>query len=237
MGPGPVLVTGFEPYGGRGFNPAFDAMRALDGRAVGEAAIVGVSLPVAYGPLKSRIAAILDEINPRAVLSLGASPGESMIRLERIGVNVADFEIPDNEGALLRDVAISGNGPAARISSLPLRQIEDDLLAAGIPARISFTAGTFLCNACLYSFLESVEQRSRPVPCGFIHVPYTPEQVALLLREQRTGQKPEQRQRAELASMELSRIVRAVELAVDATVRSLVGLDSARAYEGMNSGA
>jgi pyroglutamyl-peptidase len=220
MGLGPVLVTGFEPYGGRGFNPAHEAMRALDGRTVGATSVVGLGLPVAYSPLKSRIAAILDEINPCAVLSLGLSPGEHMIRLERVGVNVADFEIPDNEGALLRDVAISGNGPAARMASLPLRQIEEELLAAGVPVRISFAAGTFLCNACLYSFLEGVEQRSRHIPCGFIHVPYTPEQVALLLRDARSGHTLEH-QRGELASMELSRIVRAVEMAAIATVRSL----------------
>jgi pyroglutamyl-peptidase len=222
---GPVLVTGFEPYGGRSFNPAHEAMRAVDGRAVGEKSVVGLSLPVAYGSLKNRIATILDEINPCAVLSLGLSPGESMIRLERVGVNVADYEIPDNEGALLRDAAISRNGPAARMASLPLRQIEEALLAAGVPVRISLSAGTFLCNACLYSFLEELEQRSRPIPCGFIHVPYTPEQVALLLSDVRSSQKLDQRQRAELGSMELSRIVRAVEIAALVTVRSLTRHD------------
>jgi pyroglutamyl-peptidase len=218
---GPVVVTGFEPYGGRGSNPAYDTMRALDGRTIGGAAVVGRKLPVAMAPLKANIAAILDEIGPSAIISIGLWPGETMIRLERVGINLADFEIADNEGAICRDLEISGNGTSARLASLPLRKIEADLLAAGIPVRMSTSAGTFLCNACLYSFLEAVEQRAPHVPCGFIHVPYTPEQVSALLAEVRNGAQLERHQRADLASMDLSRTIQAVELAIRATVETL----------------
>lgn len=218
---GPVVVTGFEPYGGRGSNPAYDTMRALDGRTIGGADVVGRGLPVAIASIKANIATILDEIAPSAIISIGLWPGEPIIRLERVGINIADFEIADNEGALLRDREISGNGTAARLASLPLRRIEEDLLGAGIPVRLSATAGTFLCNACLYSFLEAVEQRARPIPCGLIHVPYTPEQVSALLADVRSGRQLEQHQRADLASMELSRTIRAVEIAINATVQTL----------------
>jgi pyroglutamyl-peptidase len=219
---GPVVVTGFEPYGGRGSNPAYDTMRALDGRKIGRADIIGRALPVAIASIKANIATILDETNPSAIISIGLWPGEPMIRLERVGMNIADFEIADNEGAVWRDLEISGNGTAARLASLPLRKIEEDILAAGIPVRLSSTAGTYLCNACLYGFLEAVEQRARHIPCGFIHVPYTPELVATLVADIREGGKLEQHQRADLASMELSRIIRAVEIAINATVRTLV---------------
>jgi pyroglutamyl-peptidase len=218
----PILVTGFEPYGGRGSNPAYDAMRALDGRRIAGADIIGRGLPVSIASITSNIATILEETSPSAIISIGLWPGESMIRLERIGINIADFEIADNEGAIWRDAEISGNGATARLASLPLRKIEEDILAAGIPVRLSSTAGTYLCNACLYGFLEAVEQRARQIPCGFIHVPYTPEQVAMLVADIRESQKLEQHQRADLASMELSRTIRAVEIAINATVRTLV---------------
>ena len=93
----PVLVTGFEPYGGRGSNPAYDAMRVLDGRKIGGADVIGRALPVAIGSIKSHIETLLEEISPSAIISLGLWPGEPMIRMERIGINIADFEIADNE--------------------------------------------------------------------------------------------------------------------------------------------
>jgi pyroglutamyl-peptidase len=217
----PVLVTGFEPYGGRGSNPAYDAMRVLDGRKIGGADVIGRALPVAIGSIKSHIATLLEEISPSAIISLGLWPGEPMIRLERIGINIADFEIADNEGAICRDIDVSANGSPARMVSLPLRKIEQELLAAGIPVRLSSTAGTFLCNACLYGFLEAIERQARYIPCGFIHLPYTPEQVAQLVADIRNSQQLEQHQRADLVSMELSRTIRAVEIAIAATVQTL----------------
>jgi pyroglutamyl-peptidase len=218
----PVLVTGFEPYGGRGSNPAYDTMLALDGRKIVGVEVIGRALPVAIASIKPNIVRVLNETNPSAVISLGLWPGEPMIRLERIGINIADFEIADNEGAIWRDLEVSGNGSLARAASLPLRNIEQELLAAGIPVRLSSTAGTYLCNACLYSFLEAVENEVRHIPCGFIHVPYTPEQVAQLVADIRNSQRLEQHQRADLVSMELSRTIRAVEIAIDVTLRMLV---------------
>jgi pyroglutamyl-peptidase len=217
----PVLVTGFEPYGGRGSNPAYDTMRALDGKQIGGADVIGRALPVAIASIKSHIATLLEEIGPSAIISLGLWPGEPMIRLERIGINIADFEIADNEGAICRDIGVSANGSPARMVSLPLRKIEQELLAAGIPVRLSSTAGTFLCNACLYGFLEAIERQPRHIPCGFIHLPYTPEQVAQLVADIRNSQQLERHQRADLVSMELSRTIRAVEIAIATTVQTL----------------
>jgi pyroglutamyl-peptidase len=217
----PVLLTGFEPYAGRGSNPAFDTMRALDGKKIRDVEIVGRALPVSISSIRTNAQRLVEEIEPSAIVSVGLWPGESMIRLERVALNVADFEIGDNEGAIWHDQKISGNGPEARPATLPLRKIEDGLLEAGIPVRISSTAGTYLCNACLYSFLEEVEQQAYPLLCGFIHVPYTPEQVAAVIADLRKGQQLEQHQRADLVSMELSRTIRAVEIAIDTTIKSL----------------
>ena len=155
------------------------------------------------------------------MVSLGLWPGESMIRIERMAVNIADFEIADNDGTVVTDAAISANGAAALAASLPLRAIERAILDAGIPARLSATAGTFLCNACLYSFLEAAAERSPAVPCGFLHVPYMPEQVAERLAAARSEHGLELHQRSDLASMSLDRMVKAVELAVAETARAL----------------
>ena len=215
----PFLVTGFEPYGGRGINPAHEIMKLLDGTTINGTTVIGRGLPVSFRSLKDRISALVEEISPAAVISIGLWPGEPTIRLERIGVNVADFEIADNDGEIMHDAPISANGAAGRLASLPLREIERALLAEGIPARVSATAGTFLCNACLYSLLEAADAQAQRMPCGFIHVPYMPEQVAGLLADTRKQARIEVHQRADLPSMDIVRSRRAVEIAIAETLR------------------
>src|SRR2546423_15692337 len=99
----PVLVTGFMPYGGRGMNPAAEIATALDGRAIADVPVVSRLLPVAFAEIAATADTLLGEINPRAVISLGLWPGEPMIRIERVGLNVADFEIADNLGYVATD--------------------------------------------------------------------------------------------------------------------------------------
>jgi pyroglutamyl-peptidase len=215
-----VLVTGFAGYGGRGLNPSGEIARALDGREILSYRVRGQVLPVSYASLRQALQSLLDELQPRAVICLGLWPGEATIRLERIGINVADFEIPDNEGTYLTDVAINADGARAAYSTLPLREIESSLLKAGIPAHISATAGTFLCNATLYNILSMAQAIRVPPLAGFIHVPYLPEQVAELLALVRNERKLELHQRADMASMDLATMVRAVELALIASINT-----------------
>ena len=214
----PALVTGFEPYGGRGVNPASEAARALDGATASGIPVVARTLPVSATRLRGRIAEVLRELDPIVVIGLGLWPGEALIRIERIGVNIADFEIADNEGTLLVDRPVGDNGPAAFAATLPIRQIEEALLDAGIPARLSSTAGTFLCNACLYSFLEESAAARRARLCGFLHLPYVPTQVAELLKAMRREGRLELHQRADLASMDLAVAVKAVRIALEVSV-------------------
>jgi pyroglutamyl-peptidase len=210
----PVLITGFEPYGGRGRNPAAEIAKAVDGRTIEGRLVVGKTLPVSYRGLAPRLAALIEKHNPVVAISLGLWPGEPMIRLERFGLNLADFEIADNDGAILMDAAIEANGANGLFASLPLRAIEQALLADGIPARLSGTAGTFLCNATLYSLMSIIQNRSPAIVGGFIHVPYMPEQVALMLADTRHERRLELHQRSDLASMELSVQIRAVSIAI-----------------------
>ena len=182
--------------------------------------VIGESLPVSLSGMRSKLFTCLDEVRPAAALCLGLWPGEPMIRLERVGINMADFEIPDNDGVLLKETLVSQIPGAAHWSTLPLRAIETALLEAGIPVRMSSTAGTYLCNACLFSLIEGLTARGSRIPAGFIHLPYMPEQVAALLHDLRAGEVMELHQRADVASMELSRTLRAVEIAIDVVVHS-----------------
>jgi pyroglutamyl-peptidase len=212
-----ALVTGFEGYAGRGLNPSAEVVRRLEGSEIHAVRVAGRVLPVSFRLLRQRVAEVMRELDPVLVLSLGLWPGEAAIRLERTAVNLADCEIPDNEGAYLQDTPLERGAPYALPSRLPLREIERALLNAGIPARLSDSAGTFLCNATMYSFLQA-----RPtVPCGFVHVPYLPEQVADLLRQTQEERALELHQRADLASMHLTTMIDAVRIILVTSLRAL----------------
>jgi pyroglutamyl-peptidase len=217
--PETALITGFEPYGGRGLNPSGRLATALDGAEIGGLRVAGRILPVSFSGLAARLEAALAETRPALVIALGLWPGEPMIRLERFGVNLADFEIADNAGAKLCDAVIAKDGVTALAATLPLRQIEQALLADGIPARLSTTAGTYLCNATLYALLAALAARGTAVPCGFIHLPYLPEQVAEMLVEARAG-RLEIHQRADIASMDYAVMERALRIAITISARA-----------------
>ncbi len=214
-----VLLTGFEPYGGRGINPSTEVVKRLDGATIAGARIRGRTLPVSYRKLRAGIEALLDEVRPVSVISLGLWPGEPMIRLERVALNLADFEIPDNEALVLEDTPLSDNAAPAAFATLPIRAAEQALLGSGIPVRVSNTAGTFLCNAVMSGFLASLAARGAATPCGFVHLPYLPEQVAEILVATKRNRKLEVQQRADLASMHLDTMVQAVSLVIETALR------------------
>jgi pyroglutamyl-peptidase len=217
-----MLLTGFESYGGRSLNPAEQVVKQLDGAEIRGIRVNGRTLPVDYQGLGPRITRLIEEIQPRAVICLGLWPGTPMLRLERIAVNIADFEIPDSVGLMTRGPVVEGGAEAYR-STLPIHAIQDRLLNAGLPARLSGSAGTFLCNALMYHALRSCAQHAPAAPCGFIHLPYLPEQVSTLLLQMREWAKVELHQRADLASMALEAQVEAVRLAIDTTLEATLG--------------
>ena len=212
-----MLLTGFEGYGGRATNPAREVALRLDGTTVAGTVIHGRTLPVNYAEISSRIAGLIDELRPPVVIGLGLWPGEPMLRIERIAANIADFRIADNAG-LIAKAPLAEGGPAAFLSTLPIEAIRDRLLEAGIPARLSGTAGQFLCNALMYHALCLCAERAPPPCCGFIHLPYLPEQVALLLDQARDPAAVDLHQRADLASMALGTMVEGVRLAIATTL-------------------
>ena len=202
-----ALITGFEPFGGDASNPSAEIARDFDGRRIGGVPVVARILPVDMAALDGALAAVWHEVDPVAMVLLGLAPGETVIRLERVALNLADFGIPDNAGLRAVDRTLVPKSDAALWTRLPLRAIQDKLLAAGIPARLSETAGTYLCNAAMYRALARLPRR---VPCGFIHLPLTPDEVATRLR--RDSGAPN------LASMALSVQRKAIEIALAVTL-------------------
>ncbi len=150
------------------------------------------------------------------VIALGLWPGEPTVRLERLAVNLADCTTPDNAGALPRGELLDPNGAPTLSATLPLRAIDAALLAAGIPARLSDTAGTFLCNATLYTLLRAIERRGQRIPCGFIHLPYLPQQVAEMLSGARTG-RVDLPHGGDFASMDVATMERALRISLAVT--------------------
>ncbi len=200
-----VLVTGFEAFGGHGANPSLEVAKALDGRAVGNAVVRSAVLPVHHADAAAQVSRLLDETDPLAVVHLGLAGGRARIALERVAVNVMDYDTPDNAGYRVRGEPCVAGGPAAYFATLPLAAIVAALLAEGIPAYVSNTAGTYLCNQTLYGTLHLLAQRRHPARGGFIHLPLLPAMVAASGLEQ--------------PSMDAGLMVRAVETALGSVAR------------------
>src|SRR5215212_12123844 len=205
-----ILLTGFQPYGGRQLNPSAEVVRALDGTRIDGHTVQGMLLPVSFAAAKQPLTDAIAEHRPVLVVSLGLWPGEPVIRLERVAVNRASFEMPDNDGQRPLDESVDQEGPVARAVTLPVGKIIASLRQKGIPARISDTAGTFLCNTTLYRALGACERLGTGARCGFVHLPYLPQQVADLLDDLSNEGRLELHQRADLASMSFDMMLDAV---------------------------
>ena len=175
-----ILLTGFEPFGGETVNPSSEIARALDGWVCEGAVVRTALLPCVFGDALLRLDEALAAWHPRLVLCLGQAGGRPEISIERVAVNVDDARIPDNLGRQPIDAAVVAGGPAAYFSTLPIKALARDLRAAGIAGTVSNTAGTFVCNHVFYALMHRLATtpalaRARG---GFVHVPYTPQQVA-----------------------------------------------------------
>lgn len=174
--PRPVLVTGFEPFGGDTINPSAEIARQLHGTIIAGSPVTGALLPCVFGAALTELKRQLDRVRPGLVLCLGQAGGRAEITPERVAINVDDARIPDNAGRQPVDRPVVRGGPAAYWSTLPIKAIVADLRARGIPAAVSQTAGTYLCNHVFYG-LQHALRRRKGVRGGFIHVPWLPEQA------------------------------------------------------------
>ena len=203
-----ILLTGFEPFGTYTTNPSGEVAKALDGRAFGAEVVRGVVLPVHHREAALAVTRLLDEVAPRAIVHVGLAGGRARIALERVAVNVMDFEIADNAGYRAAGEACVPGGPVAYFSTLPLGAILDALVAEGVPAYLSSSAGTYLCNQTMYTTRDLLERRGLAIPAGFIHLPQSAAMVAASGLDQ--------------PSMDLPLMIRAIETALRVTAASLV---------------
>lgn len=177
-----VLVAGFEPFAGDTVNPSSEAARAFDGWRCEGATVRAVQLPCVFGRAVDALDAALAEWRPELVVGLGQAAGRAEISPERVAINVDDARIPDNAGRQPVDAAVVPGGPAAYFSTLPIKAIVRDLRAAGWPAAVSNTAGTFVCNHVFYALMHrlATDPALAGARGGFVHVPCLPEQAARL---------------------------------------------------------
>lgn len=172
-----VLVTGFEPFDNDPLNPSWEVARALEGWDCGGATVRAVQLPCVFGLAAERLDEALAQWRPRLVVGLGLAGGRTEWQPERVAINCDDARIPDNAGRQPVDTAVVPGGPAAYFSTLPIKAIVQALRAAGLPASVSNTAGTFVCNHVFYALMHRLAGLPG-VRGGFVHVPCLPEQAA-----------------------------------------------------------
>jgi pyroglutamyl-peptidase len=172
-----VLLTGFEPFGGEEMNPSEEIARQLHGVTIEKHEIVGALLPCVFGEAIKELKRQIAETKPALVICVGQAGGRSDITPERVAINIDDARIADNAEQQPVDRAIVKSGPVAYWSTLPIKTIVAGLQAVDIPASVSQTAGTFVCNHVFYGLMHEL-QNHKGVRGGFIHVPFLPEQAA-----------------------------------------------------------
>ena len=170
-----ILLTGFAPFGGEDVNPSWDAVARLDGELLEGHRIVARRLPVEFGASLEALRAAVRETEPVLVLCVGQAGGRAQLSLERVAINVDDARIPDNAGASPIDAPIVADGPAAYFATLPIKAMLAALREAGIPAEVSQTAGTYVCNHVFYGLMHALQDAG--IRGGFLHIPYLPEQA------------------------------------------------------------
>ncbi len=172
-----ILLTGFEPFGGESTNPSWTAaLEARDMLRTEGHEVQAVELPCVFGDSIRALEDALDRFAPDLVICAGQAGGRSRVSLERIAINCDDARIPDNSGKAPVDEPVVPGGPAAYFGSLPVKAALAALTAARIPAEVSQTAGTYVCNHLFYGLMHAL--RLRPGSRGgFVHVPFADEQV------------------------------------------------------------
>ena len=174
-----VLLTGFEPFGGESINPSWQVAQALHGSVAGGLPIVAEQLPCVFGSARLALLQALQRHRPRLVLALGQAQGRTDFSIERVAINVDDARIADNAGAQPVDEPVVAGAPAAYFATLPIKAMAAALRAGGLPASVSQSAGTFVCNHVFFALMHALAGQAH-TRGGFMHLPLLPEQAARL---------------------------------------------------------
>ena len=195
-----ILLTAFEPFGGERVNPAQEAVWRVKDEIAG-AQIVKIDVPVVFGKSIETVRRAMEREKPDAVLCIGQAGGRTGLTPERVAINMDDARIPDNEGNQPVDRPVFPDGAPAYFSSLPVKAIITAIREAGVPASLSNTAGTYVCNHLMYGVLYHIEKTFSGTRGGFMHVPFLHEQVT---------------ERPNTASLSVRDIVTGIEAAITA---------------------
>ena len=172
-----ILVTGFDPFGGDTVNPALELIKQLPEEIEG-CEIITLEIPTVFHKSIQTIRDAVDLHHPDAVLSIGQAGGRADLTVERVGINCDDARIPDNEGNSPVDEKIFADGDDAYLLTLPIKAMVKEIQAAGVPASVSNTAGTFVCNHVAYGVAYLAKKYDPDMKTGFMHLPYLPYQAA-----------------------------------------------------------
>lgn len=203
-----ILITGFDPFGGEKVNPSYEAVKLLPDKING-ATIIKRQIPTVFRKSIEEIEKLIEEANPNIVISVGQAGGRAEVNIERVAINIDDARIKDNEGNQPIDEVIFEDGENAYFSNLPIKAMVEKIKEGGIPACISNSAGTFVCNHIMYGLLYLIDKKYPHIKGGFIHVPYLPEQVV---------------DKRNMPSMSLDNIKKALILAIEAIIENDVRL-------------
>lgn len=171
-----ILMTAFDPFGGDEVNPALEAVKHCDVSGLA-AEVIKLEIPTVFGKSIDKVAEAMRREKPDVVLAVGQAGGRFDLTPERVAINVDDARIPDNEGNQPIDQPIFADGEPAYFASLPVKAIVKSIQDIGLPASVSNTAGTFVCNHIMYGILYTIDKEMPNTRGGFIHVPFIPEQT------------------------------------------------------------
>ena len=199
-----VLITGFDPFGGESVNPALEAVKALPDTIAG-AEIIKLEIPTVFRKSLEKIEENIIKHSPDIVISIGQAGGRFGVTPERVAINIDDARIEDNEKNQPIDITIFEDGETAYFTNLPIKAMVKEMQDGGIPASVSNTSGTFVCNHVMYGIMYMIYKKYPTIKGGFIHVPYIPSQVVT---------KPN------MPSMSASDITKGLELSIKAAVEN-----------------
>ena len=199
-----ILISAFDPFGGDLINPALEAVKLMKDEISG-AQIVKLEVPTVFNKCIDKVVEAIHKEKPDVVLNIGQAGGRFEVTPERVAINVDDARIKDNEGKQPIDKPIYEDGEPAYFSTLPVKAMVENVRAHGLPCSVSYSAGTYVCNSVMYRVLHLAARSYPNMKAGFIHVPYSSEQVA-------NKDRP-------LASMPIEIIAKSLEHAIEAVVK------------------
>lgn len=171
-----ILITGFTPFGNENINPSWEAVKILKAN-INDEDIFIKEIPTVFGKAAEEVMEEADKVGADAILAVGQAGGRASITVEFVGINWRKAGIPDNAGNVPKGEKIKLDGEDGYFSNLPVFDIVENIKKSGLPAHVSYTAGTYVCNELLYTLMYNINVKSESRLAGFIHLPFIPEQV------------------------------------------------------------